>query len=204
MKRISLIINIVLGAAVIALYILHFMEKKEQPTLEDLLNVTTQIVPDSASIAYINYDSLILSYDFYHELSEKYQSIKQSKENDFLKRQKDFEKQYVDFNEKVSKRLVTQYQAKEMEEKLLAEQQNLIALRDQLTAQLLEEEQVMQNQLHYSIAEFLKEYNQTKGYQYILSYTFGGPILYTSESFNITQDVIKGINNRYVKKDTEK
>lgn len=201
MKKLSLIINIVLGAAVIGLYVLHFTGKEEKTSMEDLINVTTQISPEEAQIAYVKYDSLLLEYDFYHELSDKLQARKQELETEFGARQKTYEKLLADFNEKVSKGLVTRYKAKEMEEDLLKEQQNLLALRDQLTAKLMEEEQVMNRQLHYSVMEFLKDYNKSKGFQYILSFTFGGPILYSNDALNITQDVIEGINNTYVKQE---
>ena len=200
MKKVSLILNFVLLAAVGVLFVLHFTRSKKQPTLEDLIKVTTQISPDSASIAYINYDSLLIFYDFYHELEARLEARKNELEAEFNKRQDQYAKQLADFNEKVSKGLVTRYEAQKLESELLKEQDNLLKLRDQLTAQLMEEEQVMNRQLYYSITEFLKEYNRDKGYQYIFSHGFGGPILYSDESLNITQGVIDGINNKYVKK----
>ena len=204
MKKIQLIINIVLGTAVIALFVFHFMDKPEKTSVEDLINVTTQISPDSAAIAYVKYDSLLLAYEFYHELSKKMQSRQQELENEFSARQKGYEKQLADFNEKISKGLVTRYQAQELEESLLQEQQNILALRDQLTAQLMEEEQVMNRQLYYSITEYLEEYNKSKGYQYIFSHAFGGPILYTDEAFDITDEIIKGLNNKYINEKNNK
>ncbi len=198
MKKLQLIINIVLGVAIIALFILFFTNKKG-PSIEDLINVSTTISPDSAAIAYIKYDSLLLSYDFYHELTNKMESRRQEMETEFNSRQKGYEKLYNDYNEKVSKGLVTRSQAQELEENLMKEQQNLMGLRDQLSSQLMEEEQVMNRQLYYSIIDFLKEYNKDKGYQYILSHSFGGPILYSADAFDITQDVIKGLNKKYEK-----
>ena len=194
MKKISIILNIVLLAAVAILFVFHFTGKNKQPTLQDLIKVTTQISPDSASIAYVDYDSLLIAYDLYHEMNAQLASRKKELEAEFNLRQEQYKKQLEDFNEKVSKGLVTRYKAKEMEDDLLREQQTLLNLRDQLTEQLMEEEQVMVRNIHYNITKFLEEYNQSKGYQYILSYTFGGPILYSNKAFNITQDVINGIN----------
>lgn len=202
-KKIPFILNIVLLAAVIALFILHFTSKQKKPSIEDLINVTTQISPDSASIAYVNYDSLLMAYDFYHELTDRLNKRKSELEAEFANRQRQYAVQLDDFNEKVSKGLVTRYQAQEMENNLLKEQENLINLRDQLTAQLMEEEQVMNRQLYFSIIEYLKEYNKNKGYQYILSSAFGGPVLYSHENLNITKEIIEGINNKYIK-DKEK
>jgi len=198
MKKIQLIINIALGVAVIALFVLYFSGKKNN-SIQDIIDVTTTISADSASIAYIKYDSLLLHYELYHDLSQKLELRKQELESEFASRQKGYEKLFKDYNEKVSKGLVTRYQAQEMEENLAKEQQNLLNIRDQLTAQLMEEEQVFNRQLYYKITEFLKEYNKNKGYQYIFNHQFGGPLLYTEESFDITKEAIEGLNKEYLK-----
>ena len=44
---------------------------------------------------------------------------------------------------------------------------------------------------------FLKEYNKTKGYNLILSNTGFDNLLYADSSFNITQEIIDGLNARY-------
>jgi outer membrane protein len=49
------------------------------------------------------------------------------------------------------------------------------------------------------IEDFLKEYNKAKYYSYILVYD-PGFIYYKDETYNITADVIKGLNEEYRKK----
>jgi outer membrane protein len=46
------------------------------------------------------------------------------------------------------------------------------------------------------IEEFLKEYNKTRGYSYIVSYE-QGLFYYKDSTYNITSDVIKGLNEMY-------
>ena len=41
------------------------------------------------------------------------------------------------------------------------------------------------------------EYNKTKGYQYVISNRYGGVLLYSEKAFNITDDIIKGLNLQY-------
>jgi outer membrane protein len=67
-----------------------------------------------------------------------------------------------------------------------------------------EEEQVMLRRIQHSITDYLKIYNQNKGFQIILSGTFGGPLLYGNPSIEITQDVIAGLNVEYGKTKTTK
>jgi outer membrane protein len=49
------------------------------------------------------------------------------------------------------------------------------------------------------IENFLKEYNKTKGYSYILAYE-PGIIYYRDSTLNITDDLVKGLNEQYSKK----
>src|SRR2546421_659305 len=49
------------------------------------------------------------------------------------------------------------------------------------------------------IEEFLKEYNKSKGYSYIFS-NEPGFIYYRDTMFNITKDLVKGLNEQYLKK----
>jgi len=47
------------------------------------------------------------------------------------------------------------------------------------------------------INQFLVEYNEEHGYQYILAKQFPGPILYSDTTMDITADVIAGLNAKY-------
>ncbi len=50
-----------------------------------------------------------------------------------------------------------------------------------------------QNDIKTKIEGFLKEYNQTKDYSYIVSYE-QGLFYYRDTAYNITADVVKGLN----------
>jgi outer membrane protein len=49
------------------------------------------------------------------------------------------------------------------------------------------------------IEDYLKEYNAQKGYSYIVAYE-PGLFYYKDTAYNITPDIIKGLNQRYIKK----
>jgi len=72
-------------------------------------------------------------------------------------------------------------------------------LKDKLSMELAEEEQVMNRQLIYYITDYLKEFNKEKNYQFIISNSLAGPLLYASDKQDITNDVVEGINAKYAK-----
>ena len=49
------------------------------------------------------------------------------------------------------------------------------------------------------VEDYLKEYNKDKGYSYV--FTSSPDLIYLKDSvYNITSDLIKGLNNQYKKK----
>jgi len=84
-----------------------------------------------------------------------------------------------------------------MEQDLLQQQQDLMDLRDNLQANLLEEEQVMNRQILEYITSFLEEHKSEYNYQYILGKSFGGQVLYGDSTLDITQEVLDAINKKY-------
>ena len=75
----------------------------------------------------------------------------------------------------------------------------LYAMGENLQRELIEEEQVMLRQIMNEVMIYLEEYNKQYNYKYIFSNSFGGQLLYTDKSLNITNDVLKGLNESYAK-----
>ena len=101
------------------------------------------------------------------------------------------------FEEKVNKGLVTRAQAIEMQNSLQARQNELLQYRDQKVSELSEEERVMMNQIHHSIIEYLKEFNKDYKYKMIISTSNGSPILNADPKYNVTSEVLRGLNEKY-------
>ena len=198
MKRESYILFGILIVAVGLLYFLHFSSKDKFPdNLEDLITVTNSI--DTEAIVYIDFDTLLMNYEFYFDLQEQLNTKRQNLEAELNSESSVWEQQYADFQDKVQKGLITRARAAEMEQQLGIRQQELLQLRDNLQMQLMEEERVMNNQLQYSILEFLEEYNKKHNYQFILSKSLGGALLFANTQLNITHEIIEGINEKYLK-----
>ena len=53
-----------------------------------------------------------------------------------------------------------------------------------------------QNEIKTKIENFLKDYNKTRNYSYIISYE-QGLFYYRDTAYNITTDVVKGLNDFY-------
>ena len=196
MKNLSLILNAVLIVAVGVLFYLHCSTKgsaKESPAMKSGINLVQPDVP----IVYVNIDTLLNNYDYFKDMQDDFASKQSEMEAELNNRSRQYEASAMDFQNKVQKGLVTRREGAELEQQLLQEQQNLLQLRDQLTLQLQEEEQVSNRKLINAIMEYLKEYNTDQNYQFIFSNSFGDNVLFANDQLDITYTVLPGLNEKY-------
>ncbi len=79
----------------------------------------------------------------------------------------------------------------------MKQQQDLQDLQQKLSEELAAENQKNSLQLRDSINSFLQIYNLDKGYDLIISNTGFDNLLYANPAYNITQEIIAGLNARY-------
>jgi len=195
MKKLTAILFTVLFLAIAFLYILHFIRKKNVIPEE---TVSVPIIESSAQgIAYINIDSVIMNFEMFFDRREELLAKQQKAEAELNSKGTQYERSAKEFQEKVTKGLVTRATAAEMEKGLLQQQQDLITLRDNLQSNLLEEEQVMNRQIIDYITTYLEENKSEFNYQYILGKSFGSVVLYGDSAFDITKRVTDALNTKY-------
>lgn len=196
MKRINCLIN---GLAALALIVLFSQcAGKADTKTTTTAEATTAVAPGNLKIAYVEVDTLLSKYNFCIDLNE---AMMKKEENIRLtlnqkaaaldKDQKEFQKKYE------NNAFISPERAQQEYNRLMKMQQDLQALQNKLTNELATENQKNSLQLRDSINVFLKAYNKTKGYNLILSNTGFDNLLYADSSFNITQEIIDGLNARY-------
>ena len=87
--------------------------------------------------------------------------------------------------------------AQQQQNRIIKQQQDLQALQEKLSKDLADENQKNSLQLRDSINSFLKIYNKDKGYSLIISNTGFDNLLYADPAYNITQEIVDGLNARY-------
>jgi outer membrane protein len=195
LSKISLIVNAVLVVAVGVLFYLVLSMRCQSCSYAQTSDST--YVAGQGNIVYVNTDSLLKKYDYYYDLKAELEGKSKRAEAELASKSKNYEKEVMDYQDKAQKGLITRSKAQEMEQQLMQEQQSLMKLREELQMNLSEEEQVMNRQLINSLVEYLKEFNKDGKYQYILSHSFGSNLLFVPDSLNITNVVIKGLNEKY-------
>lgn len=191
MKNLSLILNIVLLAAVVALYILHFTSGKDQtPETSE-----TNAAPFAVNIAYINSDTLLQKYEFSKVAADELESKQVELQAEYENRARGLQTEIQNFQRNAQN--MTMAQARAIEEDLTKKQQNLLRYQESLTQTLMQEEAKVSNELYDKVADYLRDYGLTNNYQLVLTYQKGSGVLYANDSLNITTQVVDGLNQAY-------
>jgi outer membrane protein len=196
MKNLSVILFAILFLAITVLYVLHFTggktsDESTASTIEQMSGVT------SHGIAFVNIDTIIFKFDMYFERRDALMAKQKSAETQLTSKGTQYEKNARDYQEKVTKGLVTRATAAEMEKALLQQQQDLVTLRDNLQNDLMEEEQVMNRQIIDYITRHLDENRAEYDVQFVLGKSFGSPVLYGDPGLDITKRVTDALNKKY-------
>ena len=209
MKNLSLVLNIVLVIAVLILYVLHFSDRQHitaqaenDPTTEAAVGSAASAVP---VIAFVNTDSLLTQYEFFKNNQTNLEARGRRAESDLQSRSRTLENEVRSAQQRAQSGSLTQQEAMELEQQIMKKQQDLMSYRDKLTQDLAAEEQRLVRELNENIVAYLKDYGQQQHYTYVLGYNLGNSnVLFAADSLDITQQVLRGLNEEYSAKNQNK
>ena len=136
-------------------------------------------------IVYVELDSVIAQFDMATDKTSELEQKTKNSEAELTAKSQAFDRDVKDYQNKAQKGLITRATAAEMEQTLAQQQQQLLALRDQMAYNLNEEGTVEQRQVLEYINLYLAEFNADGRYQYILAKQFPGPILYSDSTLSL-------------------
>jgi len=194
MKNFTLGLNVVLVLAVAVLFYLHFSSAKENTSLP---NATKAVPAGSFKIAYFDIDSIQNHFEYFMEIRNELETKGQANAKQLGDLKNIFAGKYQEF-QKVAQSL--------SQAELASKQQDLMQMekafqgKEKMMNDEFQDEQFKKLQdVKKKIEDYLKEYNKDKGYSYIFQ---SSPDLmyYKDNVYDITPDVIKGLNTLYKKK----
>jgi len=156
----------------------------------------------AGSIVYFNMDKVMEGYDMANDLNSVFETKTSGIQAEIDRRGKKLEKDAADFQNKVDKGLLTQSVAQAQYQKLQEQQQSYQQYVVTKQQEMAEEQQVMMNQIANAIAEYVAEYNETRGYAMILASAgsiLSTPVVTADPKLDITEDLLAGLNAAYIK-----
>lgn len=151
-------------------------------------------------IAYVNTDSLLTSYDFAKDLNEALLKKTEDARASLNSKASALEKDMADFNRKLqTNAFLSQERAESEANRLQKKRDELDQLNMKLQNDLAQEQMLMNARLSDTIQAVLKQYNETKQFELILSNTMHDNILLDNPSYDITNELVEILNTRYAK-----
>jgi outer membrane protein len=192
MNKIQLVINIVLVAAVAALFVIFYSGQKPASAETAALD-PTEVIP----VAYLNVDSLLTNYTFALEASDKLMSKQEDARVKMNTKLRTFQNEVADFQRKLENNaFLSRERAEKEQQRLAKKEQELQELEAKLTQDIMMENQKLNLQLADSLNNFLKEFNADGRFHIILSNSAKDNVLMANEQYDITEEVINGLNAR--------
>ena len=194
--------NIILSVALAAATTMGLVScDKSSPKMDDKTPASAQKSGECAKIAYVEVDSIMTQYKFCKE----YSKILETKGNNIQKtlatKQQQLQAAAANFQQKIQQNAYTREQAEAIQAGLQKQNNDLQVLNQRLSAEFQTETDNFNKALHDSLQRYLAFYNKDKKYSLIFSKQ-GDNLLYADKAYDITNEVVAGLNKAYKGKAT--
>ncbi|MFC2515631.1 MAG: OmpH family outer membrane protein [Prevotella sp.] len=169
---------------------------KQNSQAENKSDSNTKAAPNSMKIAYVEVDSIMSQYKFCKDYSLILQKKGQNIQSTLASKQQALQAAAANFQQKVQQNAYTREQAEAIQAGLQKQSADLQGLNQRLSNEFQVETEKYNAALRDSLRHFLNEYNKDKKYSLILSKA-GDNLLYADKAFDITNDVVAGLNKAY-------
>lgn len=194
MNKIQIVINVILVAAVAALFVIIFAVKPAAKTAV----VAAPAQEGALPVAFINLDSILQGYTFALEAQDKLLTRQENARLELNQKARTLQNEMADFQRKLENNaFLSRQRAESEQQRILKKQQDLENREAQLTQEILLENQQLQAQLADTILSYLRELNAEGRYQMIFSNNAKDNILLAADGYDITVEVIDALNARY-------
>ena len=202
------IVNCILLVGLVLIYIFHFtgIGAKGGKSLANAdAKAPVAVSEGGLKVAYINTDTLMAKYQYAIDLQKQLKDFQTAKENNYKQQMTQFQKDYQAYVSGGGENMtLSQQQAKEKE--LTDRAARLQNLESEYAQQVAEKTMQESEKMTKAVYAFIREYNaQNQQFDLILSRSFSSsPILYGNEGMDITDEIVKGLNDEYAKIKSDK
>jgi len=197
MKHLPTILSVVALALVGVLFYLFAHHTEQLKTISAHEQKVTA-APSSFRIAYFDLDTLQARYDWFKDA----QSTLKAKENamnlELSSRDRENQKKVEAWRQKGN--AMTQAEGEQAQQDYAKMQQDFQARKQQLEQELYKTSEDFKTKIRKRVEEYLKDFNSQGKYSFIFSYDPSSFIYYKDSIYNITSDMVDGLNADYKKK----
>jgi outer membrane protein len=194
MKNGLLVLNGILLVLVGVLFYLHFSGKNKTNIVAGSSKSNPAPSADGFRIAYFEMDSVENSFDMVKDVKSELSKKEDGITTELTNMEKEYRNQATKYQSQAP--TMNQTQSEMAQRHMMQMQQNMQNRRQEIEQGYQDFKMRKQKEVNERIEAYLKEYNVSRNYSYIVSYE-PGLFYYKDTAFNITGDLIKGLNDAY-------
>lgn len=198
--------TIITGIALLGVFALFALPSCKQSQTGNTHTTASTTTANSGGmrIAYVDIDTFESHYESLKKKKEEFQAQQDAMESELERSAQQMQADYANVMRKQQSGTLSQTEAEAAQKRLGQMQQSLETRRSAMSSQMAEKMQSFNQVLHKDMDAFLADYTKEHNLDYVLSYSrANASILYGNKAYDITQDVIKGMNERAAKTDTK-
>jgi outer membrane protein len=196
MKNGLLIWNVILSLVAGFLLVMHFGSKKGSTSGPKKATGDSSVINKQFRIAYFEMDSVAANFDMVKELKTELTNKEDVINTEMTNRTKAIQQKYNYYQNLAQAGNLSEAQSDVASKEMKSMDDEMKNRKQQLDQDYNNYMMTKQNEIKTKIEDFLKEYNATKNYSYIVSYE-QGLFYFRDTAYNITTDVVKGLNEKY-------
>lgn len=190
MKSLPWIIVGVLTLAVANLYFKVYDKSGSTPTMQ----TGSAAEGSPLRIVYVNADSVLENFTQFRKEKDALDKKQLDIDTKLGTKGRALENEVATIQQRIQSGLLTPKEIQDQEQRLGARQQALLAERDKLAKEIVDEGTAINDRLQKVLIAALEDIKKEKGYHYVFSYVRGGQILLGNPADDITGEVLAILN----------
>lgn len=199
MNKISTIISWICLVGVGVLFVLHFTHTealKKQIAVSNSHRDTTDF-----RIAYFDIDSLQEHFKEFQDAENKIKAKENASKGQLTEMNIRYQKRLAELQDKARNQSMTQAEGEAAQRELARLENEYRQKEVELDQELKKMQMDLMGSLNKQVEDYLKIYNKERGFAYVFSFQPGMLMYYKDSLYDITKDMIDGLNSQYKKKD---
>ena len=199
MKQLSLILSIIATGLAGTLLFLYTKDHRsaQQPRPAAAVPANGSGAAPTFAIAYFDMDSLETNYQYFKDAMARLKSKEDASNTELATMERTYQKKIAEWQQKGNS--MSQAEAEAANREYQQMQQQYVAKKQELEQKMESLKRDETSKVRKRLEDFLKDYNKDRKFNYIFSYA---PefMFYRDTIYNITPDLIKGLNDLYKEK----
>jgi len=196
MKHISTVLSVI--ALVLIAVLFYLQSGGSSAKAKKMVEAPAKVSSAESRIAYFDMDTLEAHYEYFRDAQTTVKAKENAMNQELSSMDRKNQKQVETWRQKGN--AMTQAEGEQAQQEYQAMQQNFQTRKTALEQELYKNTEDLKTNIRRKIEDFLKDYNKEKKYSFIFAYDPSSFIYAKDSIYNITPDLLDGLNSAYKKK----